>query len=86
MNKDLNALWERLKTQRDELRLKAHLATSELKDEWEELEDKWQYAEVKLNKLQHQAEDSVEDLRASTNIILEEISEAYERIKNRLGD
>ena len=53
MNKDLNALWERLKTQRDELRLKAHLASAELKDEWEELEDKWQYAEVKLNKLQH---------------------------------
>ena len=86
MNKDLNELWEKLKTQRDELRLKAHLATAELKDEWEELEEKWKYAEGKLNKLQHEAKDSAADLKASTKIVLDEISTAYDRIKHRLSD
>ena len=86
MNKDLNALWEQLKTQRDELHLKAHLATAELKDEWEELEEKWKYAEVKLNKLRHEAKDSAADLKESTKIVLDEISSAYDRIKQRLND
>ena len=86
MNKDLNTLWEQLKTQRDEIRLKAHLATAELKDEWEEIEEKWKYAEVKLNKLRHEAKDSAADLKASTKIVLDEISSAYDRIKDRLSD
>ena len=86
MNKDLNTLWEQLKTQRDEIRLKAHLATAELKDEWEELEEKWKYAEVKLNKPRHEAKDSAADLKASTKIVLDEISSAYDRIKDRLSD
>jgi chromosome segregation ATPase len=85
MNKDLDVLWGQLKTQRDELRVKAHLAKAELKDEWEELEEKWQHVEKKLDKLQHEAKDTAADMRASATIVLEEISDAYDRIRHRLN-
>ncbi len=38
---DINELFEELKTRRDELRVQMHLASKELKDEWEETEAKW---------------------------------------------
>jgi len=86
MNSDLDALWGQLKTRRDELQVKAHLARAEIRDEWEELEDKWKYAEKKLDKLQHEAKDSAVELGDSAKIVLEEISQAYDRIKQRLSD
>ncbi len=35
-----DTLWAELKTQRDELRVQVHLAGAEIKDEWEEVDDK----------------------------------------------
>jgi hypothetical protein len=86
MNKELERLWEQLKTQRDELRVRAHLAKSELRDEWEVIEKKWQVAEGKLHHLQDEAIDSTEEMKHSVKVVMEEISDAYDRIKNRFSD
>ncbi len=86
MNKELEKFWEQLKTQRDELGVKVYLAKSELNDEWEVIEKKWQAAEGKLHHLQDKAIDSTEEMKHSMTVVLEEISDAYDRIKIRLGD
>ena len=86
MNDDLEIMWDKIKTQRDELRVRSHLAKAEFRDEWQELELKWETAEKNLNHLQKEAKDTTEDVKISAKIVLEELSSAYDRIKDRLKD
>ena len=86
MNKDIENIWAQLKTQRDELVVRAYLAKAELKDEREALEEKWLEAEKKMHHLQDEAIETTQEVKHSAHIILEEISIAYKRIKTRLDD
>ena len=70
----------------DELRVRSHLAKAEFRDEWQELELKWETAEKNLNHLQKEAKETTEDVKTSAKIVLEELSSAYDRIKDRLKD
>ena len=36
MSSDIEDFWEKLKTQRDEMRVQARLARAEFRDEWDE--------------------------------------------------
>jgi hypothetical protein len=85
MNEDFEKLWEKVKTQRDELRVQSHLAQAELKDEWQELEQKWDGAEKNLKQLQGEAKETTDELVASARVVMEELSSAYDRIKERLS-
>ncbi len=40
ISSDIEDFWKRLKTQRDEMQVQAHLARAEFRDEWEEVEEK----------------------------------------------
>jgi wobble nucleotide-excising tRNase len=86
MNDDLEIMWDKIKTQRDELRVRSHLAKAEFRDEWQELELKWETAEKNLNHLQKEAKETTEDVKTSAKIVLDELSSAYDRIKDRLKD
>ena len=86
MNDDLEIMWDKIKTQRDELRVRSHLAKAEFRDEWQELELKWETTEKNLNHLQKEAKETTEDVKTSAKIVLEELSSAYDRIKDRLKD
>ena len=46
---DLDDLFEELKQKRDELRVQMHLASKELKDEWDDVEGKWEDFSRKAN-------------------------------------
>jgi DNA repair exonuclease SbcCD ATPase subunit len=86
MNSDINDFWEKLKTQRDEMKVQAHLARAEFRDEWNEVEEKWQKAEQALNRVQDQAIETTAEMQKSAQVIMEEIASTYERIKQRLDD
>ena len=86
MNKEIEKFWEQLKTQRDELRVRAHLARAELKDEWEVIEKKWCEADGKLHHLRDKTIDTTDEMKHSMQVCMEEISAAYDRIKDRLND
>ena len=86
MSSDIDDFWEKLKAQRDEMRVQAHLARAEFRDEWEELEEKWQQAERKLERIQDQAVETTAEMQSSARVIMEEIGSAYDRIRKRLGD
>ena len=86
MGHDIETIWQRIKTERDELRVQLELGKAEFKDEWESLEDRFQLAERKLHQLQHESAESATELKKSAGVIVEEISSAYDRIRNRLRD
>jgi DNA repair exonuclease SbcCD ATPase subunit len=86
MSSDIEEFWEKLKTQRDEMRVQAHLARAEFRDEWEELEQKWQKAEQAFDRLQDQAVETTAEMQRSAKVVMEEISSAYDRIQKRLKD
>jgi predicted nucleic acid-binding Zn-ribbon protein len=75
---------ERLRTERDELRVRAHLAKAEMKEEWEKLEDRWEDLEVRAKAVREEASDASKDVGSALEILGDELSQAYRRIRNRL--
>ncbi len=84
MSKDFEEIWEKLKTERDELRVQAHLASAEVKDELEELEKSWHEVEKKMHEFKDEAIEVSEEIKSSTKVVIEELGSAYQRIKSRL--
>lgn len=73
-----------LKQQRDELRLQMHLAKTEAREEWEELEKKWQHLESRLGRAADEAKASAHNVGAAMETVAEELGAAYRRIRNSL--
>lgn len=84
MDERLKEAFDNLKTLRDEVRLQAHLARAELRDEWEDLEDKWQDVEQKLEQAGDEAREKATEVNVGLKVIVEELSAAYSRIRDRL--
>jgi len=78
---ELEKLMATLAQQRDELKLQMHLAKAEAKDEWNDLEGKWEQAQGKLGEVQTAAGESLEDVRAAASLLAEEIRNGYDRIR-----
>lgn len=88
MNIDKERLAEivaKLRQERDELKLKAHLGTMEAKEEWEELEKKWQRLEGDLSENKEKASEAAKDLGEKAKVIADEIGQAYRRIRERIS-
>ncbi|MCB1691837.1 MAG: hypothetical protein KDI19_03680 [Pseudomonadales bacterium] len=86
MDEKIKAFWEQLKTERDELRVQMHLASAELKDEWEVAEKKWAQAQKKLDVALKEAGDKAREARDTLSIVGDELGDAYGRIRDRLND
>lgn len=81
---ELSTLLENLRTQRDELNLKMHLAKAELRDEWHEVEHKWNHfkskAEIVLDEVDHTNQEVWQALKPAGT----ELKEGFKRIKDKL--
>jgi hypothetical protein len=64
-----------LKQLRDEARVKAHLGSMVLKDEWSELEQRWKNFEARAK-----LDRSAKDVGAALDLLASELKAAYERI------
>lgn len=64
---------------RDEAKVQAHLGTMEARQEWEEIETKWNrfVSEAGLHR-------SGEDIKAALRTLADELRAAYERLKKAL--
>jgi hypothetical protein len=78
---DFDGLKEELKGLRDELDLKMHLASLELKDEWQELEGKWESFSSRAG-----LEASAESVGSALGLLGQEIKTSYHRMKEALKD
>lgn len=85
IKEEFNKLVEKLKTERDEINLKIHLASLEAQDEYKEAEKKWQKLKSKASQVADDTVDTTEDFIAKSKIVGEELKETYRRISDRLS-
>jgi len=75
----MNTRPDDLKKLRDEVKLKIHLGTMEVKDEWEELEKKWDQFTRDTD-----LEKTAEGLGDATKGLTAELQKGYERLRKAL--
>jgi hypothetical protein len=85
---DWKAKWQDtmkdLEQKRDELRVQAHLAKSEAREELARLEGKIDELKARAGRAGDQAHDVMEDVQKKANIIAAELKESMARIKEKM--
>ena len=82
--KKLEQLIAQLRQERDELRVRTHLLKAEFKQEWDDVERKWEHIELRLQRAGEGARASAGEIGAATSQLGEEIANAYRRIRDAL--
>lgn len=78
---ELHKLVDTLAQQRDELRVQMNLAKLEARDEWNDLEQKWEDVQNKLNQVRKVADETGGDVVAAAKLVADEIGRGYERMR-----
>ncbi|MGZ4957775.1 MAG: hypothetical protein ACXV7J_00870 [Methylomonas sp.] len=86
LKSDFESLLDNLNTAREELQLKAHLASMEARDEFEETEKQWQQIKNKAAEIADDSKETSDEFIAKAKIIGEELKDAYQRIAKRLSE
>jgi len=82
---EFEKLLDKLKTERDEIEVKLHLASMEAKEEFEAAEHKWSQLKQKAGEIADDTVETSEEYIAKAKIIGEELKETYSRIVQRLS-
>lgn len=75
---------QELQQMRDELRVQIHLAALEARDDWNELERKWNRIEDELGRLREQAKEPLANISEAGRGLMEDVKRGYTRIKGVL--
>ena len=86
MREEFDKLVEKLKTERDEINLKMHLASMDAKEEFAEAEKKWDQLKTKTSEIADTAVETSEEYISKAKIVGEELKETYNRIAKRLSE
>jgi hypothetical protein len=78
---DFDDLFDELERYRDEINLKMHLASMDMKDEWQELEQKWDRFSA-----QARVSDSADSIGDALDQLGGELKMAYGRFRDALKD
>jgi hypothetical protein len=78
------SLLERLRRERDELRVRMRLAKLDLRQDWDALEHKWRTVRVKSGGALREARGAGREVGAAAGAVLAEIREGYRRIRDAL--
>ena len=84
LKKEFSSLVETLKTERDELQLKLHLASMEAKEEFEALDEKWDAVVAKAADIADDSLEMSEEVIAKAKEAAEEVKEVYQRLAAKL--
>ncbi len=86
IREEFDKLIEKLQVEREKINLKAHLATMDARQEFEEAEKKWLKVKEKASKIADSAVDTSEEYISKAKIVGEELKETYNRISKRLSE
>jgi len=86
IKEEFETLLAKLKVERDEIGLKAHLASMDVKTELEEAEKLWGQVKVKATEIADESVETSEEFIAKAQIVGEELKSAYQRIAKRLAE
>ena len=73
-----------LKQERDELNVKMHLAGMEVRDEWNDVEKKWEHLQSKGHQLGKATGESAHEIGEVFTKLGDELKETYKRLKRAL--
>ncbi len=77
-------LFKELQNERDQIKLQAHLLAMDTKEEWNELEQKYEQFKTKTSTLAEVTEDSAGEVAEAIKLVGEELREGYKPIRNSL--
>lgn len=77
----LQRLLDELRTQRDELKVKLHLAKADARDEFAELEKQFEHLRGKLDAAGAEAGEIAGNVGAALGGVAEELRKGYERLR-----
>ena len=72
---------EELRSVRDELKVRMHLAKLDAEELWEELEGRWQNAEARLKVLGEASSEAAEDVAEAVELVFQELKHGYEKLR-----
>ena len=82
---ELRDIIENLKQERDELNVKMYLAKSDMKDEMQKLEEKWEELRKQGARAIEAVDDSAADVGDTLKTLGEEIKEGYRKLRESLS-
>jgi len=80
----LDSLIQDLKQMRDELEVQLHLASADAKDEFAELEKKWDHLRARAEVVGGAAGETADSVGDAVSSVAEELKKGYQRIKGLL--
>lgn len=86
LQNDFENLLDKLNAEREQLELKLHLASMEVKDEFAEAEKQWQQIKQKAAEIADESLETSDDLIDKAKIVAEELKDTYQRIAKRLAE
>jgi len=81
---DYTDIIQRLKQQRDGLRLQTHLFGMEANQHWQEAEKKWEHLQAKVQQIGSETAHSSGEIKLTFEELVDEIDAAYERLRRLL--
>ena len=86
LREDFDKLIDKVKSERDELNVKLHLASMDAKEELKDAEKKWDQLKEKASAIADDAVETSEEYIAKAKVVGEELKETYHRIAKRLSE
>ena len=86
IKEEFRKLVEKLRTERDEIKLKIHLGSMDAQKEFEEAEKKWSHIKSKAADIADDGKTTTEEFIAKSKIVGEELKDTYRRISKRLSE
>ena len=77
-------VFKELKMERGELKVQLHLLNMDAKEEWEELEKKYEKFKTKASIVADATEDSAGEVVEALKLVGEELRKGYKRIRNSM--
>ena len=84
LKKQIRETLERLKQERDELRVKMSLAKMEAGDEWEEIEGKLAKLEAKSREIGSATAQSAREIGAAAKLLAEEVRDGFKNVARHI--
>jgi len=84
--RSLQSAVQDLERRRDELKLKMHLAKADAKAEWDNAERKWEQIRTELKRAEQGGGEAMADVRDGAKKLVNEVTGAYERIRDQIAD
>jgi len=81
LGESVDKLMKDLEQQRDELEVQMSLAKAEAREEWEELEKRWEKVKSKIERAGDEASGVADNVGEAAKLLLDEIGKGYQRLR-----